>query len=450
MQTLQSLNGETRALQRKLQHQLKELMLLSLGETEHVPIPSTPIPSSSSSSSLPPFRVSLLSLLADFIDSSCNELRADLQDHEANMDAFMSSAKTESKGDASGLGSGVSTGVGAIVSDTDSDSSYELISSLNLDEDSSVPLRGKEGDKERDESAISAAALAAMSSSRCNRISASIDTHLGWMRDLRGEKTPTRNSSPLDTGEKGTPTDTGVGTPAESPASPEDTTEGEKEEAPIEEECSEGCWRSQCSGTATPEEEREGEKEQEGDDEVEGYEEGVSIDETSPFAPNNISPDKSNATSESKENFEVERNSAQEGDEEKVPVPPDTESEGTGGSDADKDRERAEVCVSRGVRLALLPDFRSKILWLAALVDAEGVVVIVREELHCRLQEIIDAALSLPLPAPLSMSLPSVPRPASPPCALESVPSTGGFCDAFCSVVIRGVRSAAAPHTEAK
>jgi hypothetical protein len=133
VQTLQSLNGETKALQRKLQQQLKELMLLTLADGEFfasnaaatAPLPPAP-PSSSSSSGggvgavpLPPFRASLLSLLADFIDSSCNELRADLQDM--------------------GVGTGVQTQGGsavcAVASDTDSDSSYELINALHLGDD---------------------------------------------------------------------------------------------------------------------------------------------------------------------------------------------------------------------------------------------------------------------------------------------------------------------------
>jgi hypothetical protein len=132
VQTLQSLNGETKALQRKLQQQLKELMLLTLADGEFfasnaaatAPLPPAP-PSSSSSSGgvgvvpLPPFRASLLSLLADFIDSSCNELRADLQDM--------------------GVGTWVQTQGGSVVcavaSDTDSDSSYELINALHLGDD---------------------------------------------------------------------------------------------------------------------------------------------------------------------------------------------------------------------------------------------------------------------------------------------------------------------------
>jgi hypothetical protein len=151
VQTLQSLNGETKALQRKLQQQLKELMLLTLADGEFfasnaaTPLPPAP-PSSSSSSGggsgsgssavpLPPFRASLLSLLADFIDSSCNELRADLQDIGA------------------GSGAGAQTqggSVSGVLSDTDSDSSYELVSALHLgDDDGESCRRGRRKGGER-------------------------------------------------------------------------------------------------------------------------------------------------------------------------------------------------------------------------------------------------------------------------------------------------------------
>ena len=134
VQTLQSLNGETKALQRKLQQQLKELMLLTLADGELFPPspnaaapvqpPAPPVSTPSSSSGpgsalpLPPFRASLLSLLADFIDSSCNELRADLQDMGAG-----------------GQGQGLTRAVSAVTCDTDSDSSYELVSALHLGDD---------------------------------------------------------------------------------------------------------------------------------------------------------------------------------------------------------------------------------------------------------------------------------------------------------------------------
>lgn len=80
---------------------------------------------------LPPFRVSLLSLLADFIDSSCNELRADLQD--------INTAHTQTQGTGQGQGVGqgqgrASSGSSSALSDTDSDSSYEMISAMHLED----------------------------------------------------------------------------------------------------------------------------------------------------------------------------------------------------------------------------------------------------------------------------------------------------------------------------
>jgi hypothetical protein len=108
---------------------------------------------------------------------------------------------------------------------------------------------------------------------------------------------------------------------------------------------------------------------------------------------------------------------------------------------------REEGAVSSGVRLALLPDFRSKILWLAALVDVEGVIVIVKEELHGRLKDIVEAAyvqseaICGPLPTP-SLS--------SPSSSSSSSSSTDGSCDSFCSLVIRGIKSAAAPLSDVK
>ncbi len=43
------------------------------------------------------------------------------------------------------------------------------------------------------------------------------------------------------------------------------------------------------------------------------------------------------------------------------------------------------------MRLALLPDFRGRTLWLAALVDPEGVCALVGLELRARLREVLEA-----------------------------------------------------------
>jgi hypothetical protein len=107
---------------------------------------------------------------------------------------------------------------------------------------------------------------------------------------------------------------------------------------------------------------------------------------------------------------------------------------------------REEGSVSSGVRLALLPDFRSKILWLAALVDVEGVIVIVKEELHSRLKEIVEAAYVQSEVTCGPVSTPAL----SSPSLLSSSSSTDGSCDSFCSLVIRGIKSAAAPLSDVK
>lgn len=86
---------------------------------------------------LPPFRVSLLSLLADFIDSSCNELRADLQD----IGTAHAQQLTQGTGQGVGQGRGLScsgkartnSGSPIVMSDTDSDESYEMVSALHID-----------------------------------------------------------------------------------------------------------------------------------------------------------------------------------------------------------------------------------------------------------------------------------------------------------------------------
>jgi hypothetical protein len=107
-----------------------------------------------------------------------------------------------------------------------------------------------------------------------------------------------------------------------------------------------------------------------------------------------------------------------------------------------------EGSVSSGVRLALLPDFRSKILWLAALVDVEGVIVIVKEELHGRLKEIVEAAYVQSEATCGPVSTPSLSSPSL--LSSSSSSSTDGSCDSFCSLVIRGIKSAAAPLSDVK
>ena len=211
VQTLQSLNGETKHLQRKLQHQLKELMLLTLSENEiypnnngtdrsHSVSPTLNANGGVSPSVLPPFRVSLLSLLADFIDSSCNELRAELQENDSDVPSILQNQENKKqdnindknkRGGERGRGDSNSSNNSL---DTDSDSSYEIINSLNID-DASQPNTCLPCAKD-------------IISERHNRISRSMEKHLGWMRDLRGEKPPAAVLTPP------TPTDTGSETDA--------------------------------------------------------------------------------------------------------------------------------------------------------------------------------------------------------------------------------------------
>ena len=44
----------------------------------------------------------------------------------------------------------------------------------------------------------------------------------------------------------------------------------------------------------------------------------------------------------------------------------------------------------------MLPDFRSRALWLSALVDPEGVCALVSSELHSKLREILEASHAAP------------------------------------------------------
>jgi hypothetical protein len=59
-----------------------------------------------------------------------------------------------------------------------------------------------------------------------------------------------------------------------------------------------------------------------------------------------------------------------------------------------EDIEAEAEAEASGVKLALLPDFRSKTLWLCAIIDTEGVQSIVTHELRDRLTEIVESSLS--------------------------------------------------------
>ena len=292
---------------------------------------------------------------------------------------------------------------------------------------------------------------------RGSRITASIETHLGWMRDLRGEKPPTRYSTP-------TPTEPTVPTGSTGPSDtdPLDNplkagTEGSVQEDGEAHGIDESSPR-QVDESVQPEDAGQGRREAAAAAAAAAAAEGERAEEIPP-SPSSSSSSSSQYNGsipvvpldQEPEIVEVEKEEEENKGEKEGVNAANTEKEIKDEKDSSTEERYEEVkqdfSVPGGVRLALLPDFRSKILWLAALVDVDGVVVIVREELHSRLKEIIDTASSLSCGAmkvsPCSFLSPPLP---SPP----SSPSAEGFCDSFCSLVVRGIRSAAAPLSEAK
>ena len=289
---------------------------------------------------------------------------------------------------------------------------------------------------------------------RGSRITASIETHLGWMRDLRGEKPPTRYSTPVPTGPTGPTGSTGSAVPTDS--DPLDSPRNSGAGGPAKDDS--GGDGINESNESMPPQSRDSvlhrdEDEERGREEAEG-------EEKVPSPSPSLSP--SPSPSSSQHNGPVPGVPiAHEPESSEEEVEKEGEKEEVKASNADretKDEKKKEkqspsenrfedvkqdFTVPGGVRLALLPDFRSKILWLAALVDVDGVVVIVREELHSRLKEIIDTASCLSRGSFLAPPLPS-------PSLISSSPSAEGFCDSFCSLVVRGIRSAAAPLSDAK
>jgi hypothetical protein len=295
---------------------------------------------------------------------------------------------------------------------------------------------------------------------RGSRITASIETHLGWMRDLRGEKPPTRYSTPVPTGSTGltgptVPTDTD---PLDSPFRTEAG-------GPVKDDCgADGIDESNESRPPHSDDsllpENEGEERGRREEETE---EGRGEEGQGEKVPSS-SPSLSPSPSSLQHNGSVSGVPiAHEPESSKEEVEKEVEKEEVKASNVEsemKDEKKDEkqnpnesrfedvkhdFNVPGGVRLALLPDFRSKILWLAALVDVDGVVVIVREELHSRLKEIIDTASCL---SKGSFLIPPLPSPS--PSFISSSPSAEGFCDSFCSLVVRGIRSAAAPLSDTK
>lgn len=287
---------------------------------------------------------------------------------------------------------------------------------------------------------------------RGSRITASIETHLGWMRDLRGEKPPTRYPTPIPaeptvpTGSTGSsdpdPLDGPLKANSEGSVQEDGEADGIDESSPRH---GDDSVQPEDAGQGRREEAAAAAAEGERAEEIRPSSPSSSQNDTSiPFVPLDQEPELVEVEKEEEEKEE------KKGEEEGVDAA-NTEKEIKDEKGSSREERYEEVkqdfSVPGGVRLALLPDFRSKILWLAALVDVDGVVVIVREELHSRLKEIIDTASSLSCSAmkvsPCSFLSPPLP---SPP----SSPSAEGFCDSFCSLVVRGIRSAAAPLSDAK
>ena len=300
---------------------------------------------------------------------------------------------------------------------------------------------------------------------RGSRITASIETHLGWMRDLRGEKPPTRYSTPVPTGSTGStvPSDTD---PLDSPLNTEagGPVKDDSDASGIDE--SNESRPAQSDDSVLPENEDEERGRREEETEEGGGEEGQGekVPSSSPSLSHSLSSSQHNGSASgvpiahepesSKEEIEKEEGKGVEKEIEKEEAKASNVESET--KDEKKDEKQSpsenrfedvkqDFTVPGGVRLALLPDFRSKILWLAALVDVDGVVVIVREELHSRLKEIIDTASCL---SKGSFLTPPLPSPS--PSLISSSPSAEGFCDSFCSLVVRGIRSAAAPLSDTK
>ena len=346
---------------------------------------------------LPPFRQSLLSLLADFIDSSCNELRADLLDI-VSVPVSGSGGSCDTDSDHSG--------------DGNSDGSYEMCA-LSLDEDVIVvnppsPLPPL-------------SPLHLEHTERYHRITASIQTHLGWMKDLRGEKPPL----PPSAVRASVPTDVGSET---------DVTEG-----PV--------------GERKEKEEENGEENGENEEENENWKDVKDA---------NVGKDERDGHQEDAKEEEVPNNNHNDGLGEEPEIIPEIKAEKEEEKDKEEEEGGREGVAPSGVRLALLPDFRSKILWLAALVDVEGVAVIISDELHVRLKEIVAATSLPPLPSALPSSIPSSTSsstpssssfmPISPSHPSSRFPPSPSrvFCDVFCSSIVKGVRSAAAPLSEVR
>jgi hypothetical protein len=216
---------------------------------------------------------------------------------------------------------------------------------------------------------------------------AAVRRHFGWMRDLRSEKVPPKPPAPPPAEADG----------AKAPPSPSPTSRGQPfadidetvDAEPADENKSGGAPEAAQLPTQVPTEEK-----------AHGASsEGVTADE-SKGGDGAASPPPS-------------------------PSPAPRCSKG-GTNDDDDDDAGDEGEDVAGVRLALLPDFRSRALWLSALVDPEGVCALVTSELQGKLREILEAS------------------PAAPAKGSDDAAAAQTAAARFCLRVTRGVRAAAA------
>jgi hypothetical protein len=288
----------------------------------------------------------------------------------------------------------VLNGVGATLgttSDTDSDGSYELVSPLAQSETEDITPEVEE----KIATAIDLKPEVATTKQSTavgflmdNKVKVCIAKHLGWMRDLRGEKNLTLPQA-ISAVMQPTPV------PVASSSQSRNTSQSSAGAHDIDEEC---YMEENITGD---EEDKEGDTEG-----VEGIQAETVQEQQS-----------SNSTNDNKE----EANGVGDADVDADPAKHDLEAE---------QKEDEEEEAASGVRLALLPDFRSRTLWLSALIDAEGVSVMVQEELHVRLHEIVQMAY-------VDCSGSSSDR-------HRDLSSLTHVVDKFCGQIVRGVRSAAA------
>ena len=506
VQALQTLNSETKTLQRKLQQQLRELLTLTTQEGElfssvkdkdNDSDPSNHGTSSNSSGNhVSPFRASLLSLLADFIDGSCNELRAELQT-TSSVEGTASALKTalldynEKNKPTYGLKRSVSLESNwswpgeevegnEATDDAVSDIGGVSLHSLSLyggelggpgiavlagsGATAAASLSQKDKDNKDKEHTMSPSKRSSILTpetvglgpntslptyhlpSKARKVVRSVlvialHKHLGWMADLRGEKAkvvPVVKTEKMTEKSKTFEQNTHDASIGQGIGATKVPTGGNQEEehSDIDIDLNEK--------TDIDEDERV-------DDDMKSCEDkGSSEEDTSePVSPGVEQGDGVGETKEGESDTPVGVEELP-GFDAKTAVdfdkPDGSSVTGEIGDEAEEEEEVDEE-VTAGVRIALLPDFRSRALWLSALLDTEGVRMMVTSELRARLGEIIEtnlvAAAGL---AADSCSKDSIVSESILVAATVAV--AGSVADKFCSKVSRGVGAAGAASLE--